>query len=541
MNDYGEREILDQMDPAVRQRVQSEIEKYAPFLGLLAAWKAAITEHVAAIEQRTLHRLMEQFFPQGEWRFPAQTIVVPTDLRYREVTMEDAFTDPITGATWTPCGHGWTLPSEITGWTIEQGSNGRCALILCVRHESRDPEAPLITPELGQLAFVWGDESLVAALANAKWAIQYPGHPFEPISVERYPGYLEFEREMGIARFSQRQLEPWLPPFHPYSRKFLHFRLSALGTEVTNPTEWAWLGESHDTIRMAALINPTTAGMLAVIENHSPLILNAIPVAQMSMLSQSVVTPLHTVGDAYKVSFAGLTNFFAAVARAGDIIHRVRFERTLAGVPYEQQRGTRALYDVAVISDQTVTEIKVYHDCLGEEATPGRDRPDSLIRPGGQNFSVPLPAVGGLNLSLVQPNDEGSRYYWYHSIFRPPLLTEGDILELLSHLPVCRSWFDLRHTTVQLDVVSEPGKAFSLWDTYLYPSLVSDTGLLTLLADHFTHSGVAIIPIMRLWFHPRRRDLPIFLLREAARYAASVISQYFMIGWYCVEGYIAED
>ncbi|GBC92652.1 hypothetical protein HRbin15_01128 [bacterium HR15] len=536
MNRYDEKEILDQMDPTVRQRVESEISKYAPFLGMLAAWKTAIAEQIAEAEQRTLLRFMEQFFPSGEWHFPAQTIAVPQEPRYREITMGTTFTDPFTGTFWTPCGYGWTLPLELVEWTLTRSTEGQVALVLILRCESRESDIATLFSENGLLAFVWGDEPLVALLANARWAIQYPGRSFEVVKVERYTGYLEFEREMGVARLSQWHLAAWLPPFHPYSRKFLRFYQPSPSSSITDSAEWEWLGISDEFIRLAALIDQTLADRVASNSVQPPLVINAIPVAQMGVLHHPVVATLHAVGDAYKVSFAGITNFFAAIARTGDVIHRVRFVRTHATTFEGTSSPESCPYDVDIICDQTVSEIKVYYACLGENPVPGRLHPEYLIRPGGQRFRTPLPAVGGMSLLMSQPDNNAARYYWYHTIFRPTLLTEGDIKEILSHLSSCRLWFDIDQTAIQLDVAAAPWEERTVWETYLYPSLIGDTILLEMRAGYLARSRCAIMPKMRLVFYPRRMDVPRFLLEDATRYAASIIAQYFMIGWYQVEG-----
>jgi len=537
----GIEEILKQMDPSVRQKVVSD-EKYAPFLWMLAAWRAAIAEHTEAVEYRTLTRLMEQFFPLGEWRFPAQTIIIPQVPGNREITMEISFQDPLRGVSWIPCGHGWTLPSQLVDWRIERAPDGCPALVLFIEYETQEPES-LLT-ERGQLAFVAGDETLVSSLAQSRWAIRYPGQSFKPISVERYTGYLEFEHEMRVARLSQRHLEFWLPPFYPYSRKFLRFYHSA--SPEVSPMEWEWLGTDQNTIQLVALIDEDTTSYIEDAGNLPPVVLNAIPVIQTQMLYQPVVTPLPIVGDAYKVSFAGLANFFAAIAQAGDVPHRANIIRTPAEIPVHTSRASQVLYDVHVTCDQSAAGVKVYYNCLGEEVSHDhgsigflRGQRGHGIR--GENFPTLLPAVGGMNLLLSKPDDNGARLYWYHSLLRPTLLTEADIKELLSHLPICQSWFHIDQTMIQLDVAINHRQVRTHWDTYLYPSLIADSSTLEMRTDYFALSRAAIVPLMRLWLHPRDRDVPHFLLREAARYAASVLSLYFMIGWYQIQGCVVED
>jgi hypothetical protein len=534
----AEDEILEQMDPAVRQRVDEEYMKFAPFIGLVSAWKAAVEEHLSVIERNVTMRLAEQFFPQGDWRFPAQTLAVPQDLTAREFTMETDFKDMFTGATWRPCGRGWALPSQVVRCEVERGWD-QSALVCEVRYEGK-PDEPLLTPERHQLAFVRGSETVVAALAKARWAIQYPGKPFEPISVERYDGYVEFEREMSVARLTQRQLEAWLPPCYPYSRKFLRFSADAHKGDahkgldyVANADDWSWLREGGEFTRLVALIDDATADLLAAEGGENPLIFNAVPVAQMKVMPQSIVAPLHAVGETYKVPFLGVSNFFAATAwsvneRGEVVFHRASFTRT----PHENP----SLANVDVTCDQTVGEVRVFCECLGEDSNPGRDHPEYLSR-GGRRFAVTLPSVGGMNVSLAPSNPIG-RSYWYHSMLRPGLLTLGDVQEILSHLPACRAYFDLQSASVQLDVVNQPWVERTPWDNYLWPTVISEASLLEMRTNYLTRSRVPIIPVMRLSLPRNYSDVPAFLLDDIARYAASVLSQYFMIGWYRIEGQV---
>jgi hypothetical protein len=547
----AENDILSHIDPAVRRRVEEEMEKYAPFLGMMGAWKAAMEEQLKAIESNVTARLAEQFFPQGDWRFPAQTVAVPQELRERGVALGAHFSDPHSGAAWTPCGPGWTRPTEIVEWTIERKGWDLSAFVCEIRFESQKPGEPLLTPppseeERGgeQLAFVCGSEPLVAGLAKARWAIQYPGKPFEPINVARYEGYMEFEREMSVARLTQRQLEAWLPPCYPYSRKFLRFFVTNQSNPV-NADDWSWLGESGQNVRLAALIDSDTADLLNAEAGEHPLILNAVPMMQMRMQSDSINITLHTVGEGYKVPFAAIANVFAAAARSTDARGNVKFHRvTFSRAPHESLREVgrdhQPLDDVHVTCDQTAQEVRVYYDCLGEESNPGREHPDSLNRVRDKPFKVIMPSVGGMNSSFTSSDGAGRRY-WYHSLLRPALLTMGDVQEILSHLPMCRAHFDLQNVSVQLDVVNQPWVERTPWDTYLWPTLISEASLLELRTSYLTKSRVPIIPVMRLSLPQSRSVARRFLLDDVARYAASVLSQYFMIGWYRIEAQVIES
>ena len=542
----AEDDILEHMDPAVRQRVEAERAKYEPFLGLLSAWKLAVDEHLEHIETNVTARLSEQFFPEGDWRFPAQTVAVPEDLLARDISAVMAFTDPFTHAPWTPTGTGWTLPTDLVDWEFRHVGD-KTGLVCTMRHESREPSGLPLSPERGQLALVPAVESVVAGLARAPWVIQYPEAEPLPLAVDRYRGYLEFEREMFVAGTAQRHLEAWLPPCHPYGRKLLNLHPLEERPGGWDPEQWAWLSdvelppapEDQRRFRIAALLDTQTVDELEADDYAPPLVLNAVPVAQMGVLTQPIVTTLHTVGDAYKVTFAGVSGFFAAAARAEEVMHRASFTRVPTSDPRGRADGGEQLKDIDVLCDQTATEVRTYYACLGEACNPGRDRPEYLTRPRGQRFSVPLPSVGGMDVGS-RANPDAARSEWYHSLLRPSLLTEGDVIEILSHLPACTACFDLERASVQLDVVNEPWVERVPWETYLWPSVIAERSLLELRASYLTASRVPVIPVFRVWLQPRASEFPEFLLDDIARHSASVLSRHFMVGWYRVEGCVGE-
>ncbi|MCS6862375.1 MAG: hypothetical protein NZT92_18890, partial [Abditibacteriales bacterium] len=96
------------------------------------------------------------------------------------------------------------------------------------------------------------------------------------------------------------------------------------------------------------------------------------------------------------------------------------------------------------------------------------------------------------------------------------------------------------NASVQLDVVNQPWEERTPWDTYLWPTLISEASLLELRASYLTKSRVPIIPVMRLSLPQSRSVAHRFLLDDIARYAASVLSQFFMIGWYRIEAQVLE-
>lgn len=564
MRAYSEHEILETMDPAVRQRIEADREKYEPFLGMLSAWKLALEERLSSIETRVADQLAEQFFPVGDWRFPAQTLMVPGDLVAEEFSIGKLFTDPFTKKNWTPSGFGWSLPSKIVGWDIESLSYNQNVLSFQVQHEGR-PGEQLITEERGQLVFVCASEEIVGRLAKADWAIQYPGLPIQSLKAARYDGYLEFEREMGAARLAQRQLEAWLPAFHPYARKVL------LIFQPPNPPiseafkEWSQ-STGSDSLRLAAIIDDDTAEDIQSSAGAELLVLNAVPMIQCSVMSDNIIQTQHKVGESYKVPVVNIPDAFAASARAGDTVLRAAFARTHTDDP--RSKDMVKAQNVQVTCDLSATEVRVYYGCLGDDPNPGRLRPEYLTRPQGRRYECLYPSVGGMNMGTryqcpMHPNvvqwetgecsicrkpletqesiANSARRYWYHSVLRPALLTEGDVIEMLFQLPACRDFFDTTHITIQLDISRDAKPEFSSWQTYLWPSLVSDEAVMQMRASYLTASRVPLIPVMILYLTPVKPGIPRFLLEDAASYIASYLSQFFMVGWYRIEAKLIEE
>ena len=94
------RDILASMPRDMRQRVLADYEShYAPFLAMLAGWKGAVQTHYTLGEASAIARLQDQFFPLGDWRFPAQALAVPQRPveRTTEIAFNAAFQDPDLG------------------------------------------------------------------------------------------------------------------------------------------------------------------------------------------------------------------------------------------------------------------------------------------------------------------------------------------------------------------------------------------------------------------------------------------------------------
>ena len=551
----AEDELLKLLDPAIRQRIEGDYDRFAPLLALLGAWQQEIQGHVQQIEQNTVTRLMGELFPKGAWKFPCQTLVVPEDLVRREVTEEMPFMDRVAQTPWTPCGTGWTLPTRLEDWRIESQGWDQRALVCDIQFDSRQPDARLLTPPAppddptgsAQLAFVCGSEEIVAALAASPWALQHPGEPFQPIGVTRYQGYLDFEKGLGAARGKQRQLEAWLPPFYPYSRKFLRFfALSPDATPASAPADWSWLNQGGRGVRLAALVSAEVADYFERRAQTPPLHLNAIPVAQMRVSGEPLVENPDRVGDSYKSPFMGVQGCFAASAREYHEAaegHSVLYHAArLVSTSSDDGRAQTGLQNVEVLCDRPAGPIadfrvRIYHTCYGENATA----PTALTRPNGLRFSAPFPPTGSMDAPIAGYDDAGARRSWYHALLRAPQLTQGDVIEILSQIPDCRRYLELDpdYVSLQLAIENKSWVERAPWDNYLWPCLVSEAFLLEQRATYLTQSRVAVIPVMRLIFEQGRESLPEFLQEDLVRYTASVISQYFMIGWYRVAGQMA--
>ena len=173
------RDILARIPREMRRRVVADYEThYAPFLAMLAGWKGAVQEHYVQAEKSSVARLEEQFFPLGDWKFPAQTLAVPQrpPARTTDVTEGLTFTDSA-GSPWTACGAGWIQPTALREASV-QWSGGDCLVVLDVDQVAAEPAE--IVLERGQLAFLGVPEEALAALGRAAWWVLIPGDGVPP-------------------------------------------------------------------------------------------------------------------------------------------------------------------------------------------------------------------------------------------------------------------------------------------------------------------------------------------------------------------------
>lgn len=528
--------IIEAVDESVRRRIESNLQHYAPFLAMLTAWKQAIDADLEAAEWRVMRRLLSQHLPSGDWRFPAQTLAVPQEPSHREWNPMKSLYDPLSGTEWTVSGQGWTLPTTLESVQILPLPD-QAALVFNFSVTSPFASQPLLTPEQGQLLFVAAEESLLESLSQAQWFIQQPRQGVSYAEATRYDGYLEFERELAVSRWSQRHLEAWLPPFYPYSRKFLHVR--PLRNQEPAP-DFPFLGECPQNLfRLLAIVSISDANRLHSTSLQSLFLPNALPLIQASCTQQQLVEVPFEVGEQTRATFAGVINCFCAIAYRGAQPLRARFE--IEQAPEESSVDSllakRLGVPVNVYCDTEATHVKIYFNALGEEVP----RPNFLEAAREGRFTVPFPPVGAFNQTFASEHAEGLHYYLYHGFLRPAMLTEGDIHEILRHIPSARQMFDLSSTQVEVSLEDYPVSVAQPWHNYLWPSVIGSAPLIERQIRHMARSGVFITPLVRLKLKPlpHLADLPRFLVEEGARHAAASISQFFQIGMYVVVGELA--
>jgi hypothetical protein len=523
--------ILQQMDSAVRERITQNLKHYAPFLSMLLAWKEAIEGELEATQQRLLTGMLSQFLPSGQWNFPAQALAVLEQPSEGQWDLDSVLHDPLSDTSWLVCGRGHTLPIALEGYSLKPLEEGYLLRLSLVRTTGF---SDLFREGQGVLIFVAGSEDLLSRLARSDWIVALPRQGAFTMEVTRYEGFLEFERQLGAARTIQRHLEPFLPPFYPYSRRFLLCRPNFAQPTASPLTE----EPPNDQILIFVQLDAITGAQIASQPASEPLfLLNALPIIQAQLMRQSVQAVPFEVGEWVKVSFAGVQHCFFASAYGQEAYRRAWIEIESEPVDPEFFAG----HTVNVFAEPNAEEVLIYYNSRGKEISVGAQSPTTLFGGRGAQFSVPYPAVGGNTFSFTTVAPDGMHYYLYHSLFRPSLLTQGDIIEILRHQPY-NDWFDLPKTSLCTEVVSSLLTEESLWGQYLWPSVVSGMPIVEQHSAGVWQGGVCLTPILHLSLAPRRGlALPKFLVEAAAQHAASVIGQYFQIGLYKLHGRIDLD
>ena len=537
----GVRDILARMPREMRHRVVADYEThYAPFLAMLAGWKGAVQEHYLQAEKSSVAHLEEQFFPLGDWKFPAQTVAVPQrpPARTTDIAAGAPFTDPV-GSPWIACGEGWLQPTFLRDAAV-QWSERECLVIIDIDHSDADSTEHVL--ERGQLAFLGVSEEVLGALDQAKWWVFTPQEGFRAAEFRRFDGYMAFEREMQTARMNQRHLDLWLPPFHPYGRKMV--RLGRAGSDdPPDPLlEKQRLDRGLDVgIRFVGII-PSPEGRAAAAlhalatpgSDASWISLNAVPVIQAGMSDNVFYPPFPHIGQEHALRMSGVPGIFAVTVRHDGL----DVPSSLVRLPSPDPLATEPDVQVQFPQMQAgVMQVKIYHGSWGRRRMGPLDTPTSLER-SPLRFSVPYLALGGATVGGPANRAEWVRTAWYHSVLRPPLLTEGDLWEIIRQRQGELGEM-LRFRSAVREIVHDPETRSAHWRSYLWPSVLARES--AFLGEGIpSPDAVPLIQSLRLTFERAvGAEVPDFLLADMANYLASILSQYFVLSTFQIDGQVA--
>ena len=533
----GVQDVLAHMPREMRRRVLADYEThYAPFLSMLAGWKGAVQEHYVQSEAASLARLEEQFFPLGDWHFPAQSLALPQQPapRTTDIGFGSAFSDAANNA-WIAAGEGWLQPTALRGFAA-QWAGPDCIVTLDLDYLAAGSIDPILTR--GQLAFVAAPESALEALESGSWWVLTPGEKPRALSVTRYAGYMEFEREIQTARMNQRHLDLWLPPFYPYSRKIVCLRLN--DPALPAPPEIERLREDVKTgFRCAGLVAAPGAVKAAALRaltaprrEGQPFSLNPVPVVQAAVADTVFYPPFPRVGQEHALRLTGAPRLFAASVRQDGRAVPASLTRLPSPDPLNAEP------DVQVQFPQTgasVTQVKLYHSSLGARAAQALDLP-AVLEHAPLRFTVPFPPIGGVTVGGAANRAEWAQTAWYQSVLRPPLLSEGDLVEIIrqrqAHLGEM-----LRLRSAARSITHEANFGGAHWRSYLWPSLVARPESFQAGGEIPSPDSLPLIQKLILTFERVPGiDAPEFLFSDMADYLASSLSQYFVLSTFQIEG-----
>lgn len=530
----GVQDVLAHLPREMRRRVLADYEThYAPLLSLLAGWKGAVQEHYLQSEAASVARLEEQFFPLGHWHFPAQALAVPQRPvpRTVEIGYGTALTDSANNP-WITGGDGWLQPTALRDFSVRRA--GPDSLVsLDIEYLSTGPIDPVLRQ--GQLLFAAAPEEALDALERGVWWVWLPGGSPRPLSVTRYDGFLQFERDIQAARLSQRQLDLWLPPFYPYSRKILCLRLSDSGSAP--PPEIERMGRDLKSgFRCAGLLAAPAARPAAALQAMT-VSLNAVPAVQTALSDTVVYPPFPRVGQDHALRLPGVPRLFAASVRQDgrpvpSSLIRLPSPDPLAAEPDVQVQFPQ--------SGAGATEVKLYYGSLGAEAADTLDLPAALEK-APLRFTVPFPLAGGVSVGNPATRPDWARAAWYQSVLRPPLLSEGDLIEIIRQrqksLGLGSVGETLRFHSAARRIVHDPQFGGAHWRSYLWPSLLARAETFGAGGELPAPDSMPLIQSLILTFERTgSAGIPDFLVFDMAQYLASVLSQYFVLSTFQIEG-----
>lgn len=534
------RDILDHMPADMRQRVLMDYDThYAPFLAMLAGWKGAVQEHYAHGQDAAIARLEEQFFPLADWDFPSQTLAAPRAAPERTVEIGPgaAFTEP--GARrWIASGAGWLQPTALRSGRLQPVNRDIQIVVEADYAGSARLETAL---ERGQLAFVAAGDEAIAGMEGAEWWLQTPDQTARRAAFIRYAGYMDFEREMQTARLNQRQLDLWLPPFHPYARKMVLLRAAPGEGAGAAPADLDWMPEVRGGFRFVGLVREPDRALRRALEaarEVDPLFrLNAVPLIQAGVEDCSFFAPFPEAGGQFVLRMAGVPDLFAASAYSNSGALAATMDR----VPGADPDATEPDVEVRIArGDAGAIQVRLYYGSAGHAGAGATDAP-AFVERASVRFEAPYPPLGGLTVRGPESRAAWAREAWYNGVLRPPLLTEGDLVELVAQRSRGTLEGVLRFAYATREIHHDPEQSRLHWRSYLWPSLVARE-------EHFdprfegipSGNYVALIQSLALAFErgPAAARLPEFLLSDAASYFASILSQYFVLSCFRVEGRI---
>ena len=542
----GVQDMLAHMPREMRRRVLADYEThYAPFLSMLAGWKGAVQEHYLQSEAASVARLEEQFFPLGDWRFPAQAAAFPQRAapRTMDISFGASFSDAANNP-WIASGEGWLQPTGLRDFAA-QWMDQDCTLTLDVDYLASGSVDPIL--RRGQLVFVAASENTLEVLERGSWWALTP-EGTRALSLTRYEGYMEFEREIQTARMNQHHLDLWLPPFYPYSRKVVCLRLSESAQPL--PPQVKRLGDNSKAgfrcvgffaapdVRAAAALRALTDAR----REEGVFSLNPVPVVQAALTETVFYPPFPRTGQEHALRMTSVPRLFAASVRQDGrsvpaSLVRLPSPDPLAAGP-----------DVQVQFPQTganVTQVKLYHSSLGAQAARMLDLP-AVLEKAPLRFTVPFPPLGGTSVSGPADRPEWARTAWYQSVLRPPLLSEGDLIEIIRQRQKSLAANEpggkeagptLRLRSAARSIVHDPSFGDAHWRSYLWPSLIARSESFSAGGQIPSPDSLPLIQKLILTFERTPGTIaPDFLLSDMADYLASVLSQYFVLSTFQIEG-----
>ncbi len=268
--------------------------------------------------------------------------------------------------------------------------------------------------------------------------------------------------------------------------------------------------------------------------------LNAVPAVQTALSDNVVFPPFPRVGQDHALRLPGVPRLFAASVRQDgrpvpSSLIRLPSPDPLAAEPDVQVQFPQA--------GAGVTGVKLYYGSLGAEAADTLDLPAALEK-APLRFSVPFPLAGGVSVGDPATRLDWTRTAWYQSVLRPPLLSEGDLIEIIRQrrksLGMGSTGEMLRFRSAARRIVHDPDSGGAHWRSYLWPSLLARAEAFGAGDGLPAPDSMPLIQSLLLTFERvAGAEIPDFLVSDMAHYLASVLSQYFVLSTFQIEGRVA--